>query len=237
MYRAFPVLILLALSLAGCSLAGSPPPPEGPEAAVENQEVSFILESGSTVYGTRYGSGETALILVHMFTYNASQKDWSRFARTAADAGYAVLTIDVPGFGKSPGDPGEPRWEEAVQGAALYLESQGFTRIACGGACTGGNACLSLAAKYPLAGLALIAAEHPGEDFDFQSLGMPTFYAASEEDGGGDFARAAEVMHRHSPGPSQLLIFPGSVHGTDLFNSYYGSELTEALLAFLDSLP
>jgi len=43
-------------------------------------------------------------------------------------------------------------------------------------------------------------------------------------------------MHELSPEPKNLLLLPGTAHGTNLFDTDEGKELTTALLGFLEGL-
>jgi esterase/lipase len=203
---------------------------------MEINEISFPLDSGEMIYGTIYGSGDPALILVHQFTYSASQKDWKRFARLAVEEGFTVLTLDVPGFGKTPGDPAVPLWDESVLAAVDYLEGRGQTRIACLGACTGGTTCLTTADEYEYIALGLVSTEMPGPDYDYDILTMPKLFISTEGEYGGDFAAGHQEMYDKSPKPKEIHVLPGDAHGTDILNSYYGTELIDRLLVFLNTI-
>ena len=175
--------------------------------------------------------------MLHMFTYNASQKDWKRLAKLAAEEGFTVLTLDVPGFGKTPGDPAVPLWEESLLAGVQYLEEMGIDRIACLGACSGGTTCMYAADEYDFTGLLLLSTEIPGADFDYAVLTMPKFFASTEGEYDGEFADAMQEMYDRSPEPRDMLLLAGDAHGTDIFNTYYGAELTEKMLAFIRTLP
>jgi hypothetical protein len=43
-------------------------------------------------------------------------------------------------------------------------------------------------------------------------------------------------LYEQSPEPKQIKIFPGTVHGTELFETEYGSEFTELLVNFLEKV-
>jgi len=65
---------------------------------------------------------------------------------------------------------------------------------------------------------------------------MPKFFACSEYDSDGRFARAQDEMYSSSPEPKESHVFQGDTHGTDIFRSVFQKELTEKLLLFLNSI-
>ena len=89
---------------------------------------------------------------------------------------------------------------------------------------------------YDFTGLVLLSTEIPGEDFDYSALKMPKLFASTEEEYDGEFAAAMQLMHDSSPEPREMLLLPGDAHGTDIFNTYYGTQLTENIMAFLKTL-
>jgi hypothetical protein len=44
------------------------------------------------------------------------------------------------------------------------------------------------------------------------------------------------AMYELSPDPKEIKVFPGRVHGTDLFKTYLGEEFRELLVNFLEGL-
>jgi pimeloyl-ACP methyl ester carboxylesterase len=230
------VVYLLFIIIAGCSnsnkIASPTPTDQQPV-----QEVKIPFTNNPDIRGTLFGTSDSAVILVHMGNLSNSQKDWADFARAAAQENFTVLTIDVPGFGKTPIGDKNPTFEDTVLASIDYLENLGFDKIVCIGASAGGNACLSIAEKLPLAGLGVISSAIPETEINYAALTMPKFFACTEGDSGGRFLRGQKEMYQNSPEPKELHIFQGDTHGTDILISYFHQELTDQLLAFLDSVP
>ena len=225
-------LSLIFLSACTASGIGSSPTPTD---LLQIRDVIIPFDDYPDIRGTLYGSGDPAIILVHMGNLANSQKDWADFARAAAQENFTVLTIDVPGFDRTPVNDKNPTFEETVLISITYLESLGYSKIICIGASAGGNACLSAANQYPLAGLGVISSDLPDTNIHYSSPSMAKFFACTENDSGGRFLRAQEEMYKSSPEPKELHIFQGDTHGTDIFRSFFQKELTDALLLFLRS--
>ena len=229
------LIVLLICFLTGCSTTEKENFPT-PTDILAIQKVRIPFDDYPKIRGTLYGSGDLAVILVHMGNLSNSQKDWAGFAKTAARENFTVLTIDVPGFGKTPDGDDNPTFEDAVQASISYLENLGFNKVVCIGASAGGNACLSVASQYPLAGLGVISSALPETEINYAALSMPKFFACSEYDSDGRFVRAQDEMYSNSPVPKESHVFQGDTHGTDIFISFFQKELTEKLLLFLNSI-
>ena len=229
------LLLLLISYLTGCSTSKATISPT-PTSLLQISKVTIPYNNDPEIRGTLFGSGDLAVILVHMGNISNSQKDWANFARIAARENITVLTIDVPGFGKTPGDGNSSTFEKSVLAAVVYLENLGFDKIVCIGASAGGNACLSIAAQYPLAGLGVISSGLPISEFNYSALIMPKFFACTEDDTGGLFVHAQKEMYKNSPEPKELHIFQGDSHGTEILLSFFQKELTEKLMLFLNSI-
>lgn len=95
----FLLAVLVMLSAAGCSgfrYADAPPLPFSEidysfatHFALEQPQVAYIDE----------GSGEQTIVLVHGLASNAGF--WRYVIQPLADAGYRVIAVDLPGYGKS----------------------------------------------------------------------------------------------------------------------------------------
>jgi hypothetical protein len=64
---------------------------------------------------------------------------------------------------------------------------------------------------------------------------MPKLYVVTEQDRYEALRTAVPELYEKSPEPRQLKVFPGTVHGTELFDTEYAGELTDLLLVFLKS--
>lgn len=118
------LLGVLALALGGCAFAGEVavtdyparvgPPPAG------FAEVAVPVPMGGPLAGwlAEAPPGAPAVVLLHGVTDN---RDALRDrARLFADAGYAVLAVDLPAHGESPGDRVGFGWPERHAAAAAF---------------------------------------------------------------------------------------------------------------------
>lgn len=136
--------------------------------------------------------------------------------------------------------------ERDVRAAIGFLRGRGYERIVCMGASMGGTGCLKAALEVDLEGLVVIAspmtlrAPTRVSVTDFARLTMPKLYACAEEDtADGQPTGLASVttnMYKISPEPKAMRIFPGTAHGTELFDTEYGDEFRELLADFLEGL-
>ncbi|MGD9099114.1 MAG: alpha/beta hydrolase, partial [Anaerolineae bacterium] len=217
------------------------PPTPTPIPNITVQEVNFSTDDGLTLAGTLFGEGEIAVILTHMGERGVTQASWKSFARLAAERGFAALTFDFRGRGGSEGFLRQSQLIHDVNAAIAFLQEQGYEHIACVGASMGGTACLRAAVDHDLAGLVVIASPMTLGDptrvrrEEFAQLTMPKLYISAQNDYG--LASTATFMHKISPEPTELVIYPGqSAHGTHLFSTSVGDEFRALLVSFLEKL-
>ena len=120
----------------------------------------------------------------------------------------------------------------------------GFRRkIVCAGASMGGTACLRVAIDdKPFIGLIILASTMAVKYNELRilpeemvGLTQPKLFITAED----DFYLVVQDTNRMydlSPEPKKLLLLAGIEHGTDLFQTGVGEELTGAMLDFLDGL-
>src|SRR5260370_5195195 len=83
--------VIVALVLAAASYA--------------QKAVTFPTVDGGVVSADSYGAGERGVVLAHGGRLN--QGSWEKQAQALVAAGYRVLAIDFPGYGRSRG-PADP---------------------------------------------------------------------------------------------------------------------------------
>jgi dienelactone hydrolase len=130
------------------------------------REVIFTTQDSVTIYGTLYApesqEKSPGLLLLHML--GRKRKDWDDFARSAAEAGFAVLAIDLRGHGQSVRRLGRildfrkfsnaefAKMVEDVRAAVAWLriqESVEGNRVSLVGASIGANLAVKYAAVDP----------------------------------------------------------------------------------------
>jgi len=207
--------------------------------------ITFTTEDGVQLAGTLFGDGDTAVILAHQGTTGANQKDWYAFAQVLEEHGYTALAFDFRGNGKSSGSPDRNKLDLDLAAALQFIRDQGHTRIVCIGASMGGTTCIRKSLDgEKFEGLvalssAMITTYGTGiqvSEEELASLTLPKLFITAENDSNlviNDITR----MYESSPEPKALHLLPGSVHGTDLFDTDASDELTMILLEFLENLP
>jgi dienelactone hydrolase len=213
-----------------------------PEAPREPEDVVIEAADGLMIAGTFYpGSGDgprPGVILLHM--NGGRRQDWDEVAPELAAGGYAVLAIDMRGFGDT---GGSVDWDAAAadaQAAWSYLagrEDVDESRTAAIGASIGSSMALVAGAnEAEINGVVLLS---PGLDYFgvttddamVQYGERPVLIVASEEDAlSADSSRA---LHDLALGEAQLEMYEGAEHGTNMFAAR--PELTGLIVDWLDS--
>ena len=209
------------------------------------ETVTFTTSDGVQLAGTLFGTGDVAVVLAHQGTPGANQTTWHAFGKLLAERGYTALAFDFRGIGRSGGVPDRRKLDIDLLSALQFLRDEGHEEILCFGASMGGTTCIQIAIDgYELAGVvalssALITGYGPNDlevsEDDLGSLTLPKAFIAAENDTDlvvGDITR----MYEASPEPKALYLLPGSAHGTSLFKTEAGSELTTILLDFLEGV-
>jgi len=220
--------------------APSPIPPSAtPDVKIEL--VNFTTQDDIKLAGTVFGEGDLAVILAHMGMPDVDQQSWQPFARLLAERGFTALTFDFRGRGKSEGNPVFNTLPYDVDAAIQFLQDRGYERIVCIGASMGGTACMRAALDHDLAGLGVIASvmsngkPNQVSAYEVQQLTLPKVFAYA-----GNEAPAVvidmKIISDLAPEPKLVQVYQASAHGTNLFNTEYGGQLTELLIGFLEAI-
>ncbi len=222
MGRLLSLLVLVAVVLAAGASARSE---RASHACVRAGEVRFTAADGTKLVGHRFGTGATAVILVHQG--NGSICEWVSYARRLAAQGYFVLPIDLRGHGLSQRRTGAAanRLAADVAAAAKFVRKLGKRKVFVVGASMGGIATLVAGAnvKPPLAGVVGLSAPARFRGLDAIAtaprLRVPVLYVAAEDDdnAGFDFAEDARALDAATgSSDKQLEIVAGDRHGIAL---------------------
>lgn len=201
------------------------------------EPISFKTEDGAQISGDLYGKGDRGVVLVHGGRF--IKESWWKQARTLADAGYRVLSINLRGYGQSKG-PGDsdifsaPLYQD-VLGAVRYLHQTGAKTVSLIGGSLGGGA----------AGDAMIHAK-PGEIDRAVFLGSQgsdppekmsgrKLFIIARNDSNSDGPRLPNIQHAYekSTDPKELIILDGSAHAQFLFGTDQGERVMQEILRFL----
>jgi uncharacterized protein len=219
---------------------GTPAPKPTPQQGQAGR-VSFIAADGVKLSGTLFiGEGEKdiGVVLAHMGAHAADQRSWASFAEYAAPRGFGMLTFNFRAD--------RSRLDFDVRAAVGFLRDQGYRRIVCMGASMGGTACLKAAVDTDLAGVVVISSLRTTGSgstggsllVSFEELAhltLPKLFVTTEKDGNGVPA-AMQAIYEASPEPKTFKVFPGTVHGTDIFTTLQGDEFRNLLVDFLEKL-
>lgn len=199
--------------------------------------VTFDTPDGATITGELYGSGNTAVIFSVMGNCDPG---WREFAQLTAAQGLTALTYQWRGCRES-GSANEAELKlfvDDLRGAITFMRSQGATKIILAGASLGGCASAKLAVESQADGLIVIASPPEIAQWGFEitsadlDTNIPKLFITAENDGtvSQDESRALFDLAAE---PKEWQTYPGTAHGTDLFDGANREEVEQRLLEFI----
>jgi esterase/lipase len=198
------------------------------------ETVTFKTADGVDLVGYVRGNGKTAVVLSAM-CYNTPTEDWDDFARLLDKEGYMSMTYLYRGIKPSGGNRTTASLEQDIAAAVQYVKSRGAEHIVLAGGSCGGTMSVLEASKTPIEALVVLASPQAVEgvgatDEALAKVTVPKLFVASQDD---QFTAPMLAMFDKLPDPKEKHIYPGSVHGTSLFATDYGDDLTQRLLTFI----
>ena len=197
--------------------------------------VEFSTEDGVNLVGSLYGEGKTAVILSAMCS-DTGKEDWTDFALLLKKRGYMALTYYYRGIKPSGGARVVTREDKDIAAAVQYVKRQGAERLVLVGASCGGTISTIEATKTKVDGLVVIAS--PGNiegmgatDEALETVTAPKLFISSEGD---QWTGPMLELYDKMPDPKEKHIYTGSVHGTGLFYTEHGADLTQRLIGFVE---
>lgn len=224
------LLLACAVVIGACA---SPPPTPLPVATLAIREVTFQTEDGVTLSGTLFSKGTVGVVLSHMFP--TDQISWHAFARTLTANGYMALAYDFRGYNESGGEKQISQIDRDVRAAAEFLRQQGAQRIVLIGASMGGTASAKVAGTVGADGLVVVSSPQAFQglavsEADLRSFNGPSLWIGSR----GDAATVdTEAMYGLANDPKTLHVYGGSAHGTFIFDTADGPDLSRRIIEFL----
>ena len=201
----------------------------------DGQTAEFKTEDGVNLVGSLYGEGKTAVILSAMCS-NTGKEDWTDFALLLKKRGYMALTYYYRGLKPSGGARVVTKQDQDIAAAVQYVKSRGAERLVLVGASCGGTISTLEATRTKVEGLVVIAS--PGNiegmgasDDALKTVTAPKLFISSEGD---QWTGPMLELYDKMPDPKEKHIYPGSVHGTGLFYTEYGDDLTQRLIGFIE---
>jgi len=236
--------ILWVLCASACAPKPTPdvgtmtPPPVPAKPA--SQSVSFVTPDGARLKGTLYGLGETAVIFSVM---GNCKRGWEEMADLVGQHTMMALTYSWRGCRESGGVDNEEiqKFVEDLRGALRFMRDQGAKKIILAGASLGGVASAKLAAESGVDGLIVIASPTAIPDWGFEveavdmDTGIPKLFITAENDEVVAPDRSRELFDLAAE-PKEWQTYPGTAHGTDIFETESGQALQERILNFIFSI-
>ena len=204
---------------------------------IASHAVTFDTADGATVSGELYGSGTTAVIFSVM---GNCKPGWREFAQLTAAQGFMALTYQWHGCGES-GSANETELQKFVDDARAainFVRAQGVEKVILVGASLGGVASAKLAIESQASGLVVLASPPSIAQWGFEiqpadlDIDIPKLFITAESDHTVS-AGETRTLYDWATEPKEWQTYPGSGHGTDLFEGENKAELEQLLLGFL----
>jgi dienelactone hydrolase len=210
----------VALVAAAANVAAADPAASWDGCTPKAGDVRFRAADGTKLVGHRFGSGRTAVVLVHQRRGTMCQ--WAPYAKRLAALGYTAFAIDLRGNGDSQWRPypGNQRYGGDVTAAVKLVRGLGARKVFLVGASLGGSAAISGAAntRPSVDGVVSVsgAADLAGAIDVVNRVKVPSLFVAGSDDT--DFANDARRLYAASTAQDKTLeVLPSAYeHGTDL---------------------
>ena len=199
--------------------------------------VTFSTSDGATVNGELYGSGKTAVIFSVM---GNCKPGWREFAQLTAAQGFMALTYQWHGCRES-GAANEAELQKFVEDARAainFVREEGAEKVILVGASLGGVASAKLASESQASGLVVLASPPSILQWNFEihpadlDTDIPKLFITAENDNTVS-AEETRALYDMAAEPKEWQTYPGTAHGTDLFEGETATELEQRILGFL----
>lgn len=255
-------VVLFMLTLQACGSPASPPEPTpaqdlvvtpvasafapmDPTAAplqeiIESHSISFDTPDGVTIKGELYGSGDTAVIFSVMGNCDPG---WREFAQLTAAQGLTALTYLWRGCREN-GSVDEAEIQifvDDLRGAIAFMRARGAQKIILVGASLGGCASAKLTVESQADGLVVVASPPEIEQWGFaietgdMDSDIPKLFITAKEDDTVPVEATQELFNLASE-PKEWKTYPGTAHGTELFDTQHKDEFQKTILEFILSV-
>jgi dienelactone hydrolase len=215
--------------------------PANPTAAplddiIRTHSVTFDTSEGARVSGELYGSGKTAVIFSVM---GNCKPGWQEFAQLTAAQGLMALTYKWHGCkANSVDEVLIQKFVDDTRAAIAFVLEQGAEKIILVGASLGGCASAKLAVESQASGLVVLASPPsiPQWGFEIESADLtadiPKLFITAENDDTVP-ATATRELYDLAAEPKEWQTYPGTAHGTDLFEGESKEDLQQRIIAFI----
>ena len=201
--------------------------------------VTFDTEDGATINGELYGTGKTAVIFSVM---GNCKPGWREFAQLTAAQGYMALTYQWRGCKANSVDQVLiQEFLDDTRAAISFMREQGAEKIILVGASLGGCASAKLAVESRASGLVVVASPPSISQWGFEiesadlNTDIPKLFITAENDNTVP-ATSTRTLYDLAAEPKEWQTYPGSAHGTDLFEGENAAELQQRILGFIQMI-
>ena len=165
---------------------------------------------------------------------------WRELAQLTAAQGFTALTYQWRGC-RASGSVDEnqiQKFVEDARGAINFVREHGAEKIILVGASLGGCASAKLALESEASGLVVLAAPPSIPQWDFEieradlNIEIPKLFITAENDNTVP-ANSTRALYDLAAEPKEWQTYPGTAHGTDLFEGESNPELQQRILEFI----
>jgi esterase/lipase len=192
---------------------------------------------GTALSGELYGSGKTAVIFSVM---GNCKPGWREFAQLTAAQGLMAFTYQWRGCNefRLAHENELKNFVDDARGAIDFVREQGAEKIILVGASLGGLASARLAIESQASGIVVVASPPGISDWGFEieaadlETDIPKLFITAENDPTVPASRTLQ-LYNLAMEPKEWQTYPGSVHGTDLFETESGEQMQRRILEFI----
>ena len=194
----------------------------------------FQADDGTGLQGVVAGRGPAGVVLAPQSWQGLC--GWLPFARQLGDLGFQAMAVDLPLLPLQ-----NAAWDRFIAAAVTHLRGRGASSIVLLGASLGGAASMVASAHVvpPVEGVVSFSGERrvAGLDADRARTGSSVLIViiASENDHYLNAHDARALSAESGAADKQLVILPGSAHGTAILDGPDGSGVRALVVGFLRS--
>ena len=210
-----------------------------PGDSTASHTVTFDREDGATINGELYGTGKTAVIFSVM---GNCKPGWREFAQLTAVQGYMALTYQWRGCkANSVDEVLIQKFLDDTRAAITFVREQGAEKIILVGASLGGCASAKLAVESKAVSLVVLASPPSISQWGFEiesadlNTDIPKLFITAENDNTVP-ADSTRALFDLAAEPKEWQTYPGTAHGTDLFEGQRAAELQQRILGFIEMI-
>ena len=211
--------------------------PASPTPTPASQQITFTTPDGASLEGIVHGSGDVAVIFSVM---GNCKRGWEDMADLVAQNGMTALTYQWRGCRESGAvdDDEIQKFVDDLRGAITFMREQGAKKIILVGASLGGCASAKLTVESQADGLIVVASPPEISQWGFaieagdMDSDIPKLFITAKEDDTVP-VELTQVLYNLAAEPREWQTYPGTAHGTDLFDTQHRGEFQQRILEFI----